>query len=68
MIVEGWFDWTSNLHVACEDLIVLKGEATIKVLTSGMRTYECFLSKVVNFGNYSLFESAQMPRLSIIGV
>jgi hypothetical protein len=63
MIVEGWFDWNSNLNVAYKDLEVLKGGASIKVLISGMHTYECFLSEVVNF-----VEGAQMPRLSITGV
>jgi hypothetical protein len=68
MIIKGWFDWTSILHVAYEDLKFLKGEAFIKVLISGMRTYKCFLSKVVNFDIYSLFEGAQTPRLSIISM
>ncbi len=68
MIVKRWFDWTSNLNIAYEDLKVLKGKVSIKVLISGMHTYECFLSKVVNFDINSLFEGAQMPRLSIIGL
>jgi hypothetical protein len=68
MIVEGWFDWTSNLNIACEDLKVLEGKASIKVLINGMCTYECFCSEVVNFDIYPLLKGAQMPRLSIISV